>query len=298
MQIAEFRFDRFRCAVYACCWGLGFSLTNVVCADTSVWQVSSGDNTIYLGGTVHLLRSTDYPLPAEYEQAYEASSEIYFEIDMQSMNDPAMVMEMARQLTYSDGRSLKTVLNSEAYTALSEYAAGIGLPQMMLDPFKPGMVVTMLQLMEFQRIGFTPQGVDTYFDEKARADAKSLGYFETIDEQIALLVGMGEGYESEFILLSLENMEEIEELMDAMIVAWREGNKDALAELFVDKMKEEVPQLYDSMLRQRNLKWFPQIQQMLMDSDTEFVLVGAAHLVGEDGLLGLLISSGYQVKQL
>jgi len=298
MQNAEFRFDRFRSAVYACCWGLGLSLTNVVCADTSVWQVSSGDNTIYLGGTVHLLRPTDFPLPAEYEQAYEASSEIYFEVDMQAMNEPAVQMKMATQLTYSDGRSLKTLLNSEAYTALSEYAAGVGLPMMVVEQLKAGMVVTMFQLLEFQRIGFTPQGVDTYFNEKARADAKSLGNFETIDEQIAMLGRMGEGYESEFILLSLEDMEEIEELMDPMIAAWREGNKDALAELFVDKMKEEVPQLYDSMLRQRNLKWFHQIQQMLMDSDTEFVLVGAAHLVGEDGLLGLLISSGYQVKQL
>ncbi len=277
---------------------MGLGLFNGAWADTSVWVITSGNNTVYLGGTVHLLRPTDYPLPEEYEQAYQASSEIYFETDISAMTDFSVQAQMLQQLSYDGDRTLKTVLNTEAYTALSAYADKLGLPLMMLEKFKPGMVVSTLQLLEFQKMGFTPEGVDNYFNTKAIADAKTLGQLESIEQQIGFLAAMGEGNESEFILLSLRDLEETEAVMEEMIKAWREGDNDKLAELFIADMKAEAPELYDSLLLQRNLNWIPQIESMLRDADTEFVLVGAAHLVGDQGLLDLLSRKGFQVKQL
>ena len=273
-------------------------LSNNVSADTSVWEVKFDSNTVYLGGTVHLLRPSDYPLPEEYEQAYQASSKIYLETDLSSMNELSVQTKMLEQLTYQNARSLKTVLNEEAYTALSDYMVEIGMPLMMMENFKPGMVISTLQVMEFQRNGFTPQGVDVYFNNRAIEDAKTLGQLESIQEQIGFLASMGEGNESEFILLSIRDLEETTEIMNDMIAAWRTGNNDQLAAMFVTEMQNEAPDLYDTLLRQRNLNWFPQIEQMLSDSVTEFVLVGAAHLVGPDGLLQLLSRKGYQVRQL
>ncbi|MED5530374.1 MAG: TraB/GumN family protein [Pseudomonadota bacterium] len=273
-------------------------LRNNVSADTSVWEVKFDSNTVYLGGTVHLLRPSDYPLPEEYEQAYQASSKIYLETDLSSMNELSVQTKMLEQLTYQNARSLKTVLNEEAYTALSDYMVEIGMPLMMMENFKPGMVISTLQVMEFQRNGFTPQGVDVYFNNRAIEDAKTLGQLESIQEQIGFLASMGEGNESEFILLSIRDLEETTEIMNDMIAAWRTGNNDQLAAMFVTEMQNEAPDLYDTLLRQRNLNWFPQIEQMLSDSVTEFVLVGAAHLVGPDGLLWLLSREGYQVRQL
>ena len=273
-------------------------LSNNVSADTSVWEVKFDSNTVYLGGTVHLLRPSDYPLPEEYEQAYQASSKIYLETDLSSMNELSVQTKMLEQLTYQNARSLKTVLNEEAYTALSDYMVEIGMPLMMMENFKPGMVISTLQVMEFQRNGFTPQGVDVYFNNRAIEDATTLGQLESIQEQIGFLASMGEGNESEFILLSIRDLEETTEIMNDMIAAWRTGNNDQLAAMFVTEMQNEAPDLYDTLLRQRNLNWFPQIEQMLSDSVTEFVLVGAAHLVGPDGLLRLLRRKGYQVRQL
>ncbi len=273
-------------------------LSNKVSADTSVWEVKFDANTVYLGGTVHLLRPSDYPLPEEYEQAYQASSKIYLETDLSSMGELSVQTRVLQQLTYQDARSLKTVLNEEAYTALSDYMAQIGIPLMTMENFKPGMVISTLQVMEFQRNGFTPQGVDVYFNNRAIEDVKTLGQLESIQEQIDFLASMGEGNESEFILLSIRDLEETTEIMNDMIAAWRAGNNDQLAAMFVTEMQNEAPDLYDTLLRQRNLNWFPQIEQMLSDSVTEFVLVGAAHLVGPDGLLQLLSRKGYQVRQL
>tara|TARA_B110000858_G_scaffold157616_1_gene180457 strand:- start:41614 stop:42441 length:828 start_codon:yes stop_codon:yes gene_type:complete len=267
-------------------------------ADTSVWSVRSGDNVIYLGGTVHLLRPGDYPLPDEFEQAYQASSELYFEADIGSMNDLAVQAQMLQRLTYSDDRALHTVLNDEAYTALSTYTAAAGLPIAMLEKFKPGLLISTLQVLVFQGMGFTPQGVDAFFHARAVDDGKAEGELETVQEQIGFIEAMGEGNESEFILRSLEDLAETAELMEGMIGAWRSGDVEGLSELFVEDLKAEAPELYDSLLLQRNLKWIPQIDSMLLDADTEFVLVGAAHIVGENGLLDLLSQQGYEINQL
>jgi len=267
-------------------------------ADTSVWSVRSGDNVIYLGGTVNILRPADYPLPGEFEEAYQASSELYFETDIASMSDLSVQAQMLQQLTYGDDESLSSILSDEAYAALSAYTATAGLPIAMLNKFKPGLLISTLQILVFQSMGFTPQGVDAFFHTRAVGDGKAEGQLETVQEQIGFIAAMGEGNESEFILLSLKDLAETGDVMEDMIGAWRSGDAEGLSELFVEEMKVEAPALYDTLLLQRNLKWVPQIDSMLQDADTEFVLVGAAHLVGENGLLDLLSQKGYEINQL
>ena len=281
--------------VFVCLFLLSLSQAK---ADTSVWSVRSGDNVIYLGGTVHLLRPADYPLPGEFEEAYQASSELYFETDIASMSDLSVQAQMLQQLTYGDDKSLSSILSDEAYAALSAYTATAGLPIAMLNKFKPGLLISTLQILVFQSMGFTPQGVDAFFHTRAVGDGKAEGQLETVQEQIGFIAAMGEGNESEFILLSLKDLAETGDVMEDMIGAWRSGDAEGLSELFVEEMKVEAPALYDTLLLQRNLKWVPQIDSMLQDADTEFVLVGAAHLVGENGLLDLLSQKGYEINQL
>jgi len=271
---------------------------NTASADSSVWVATSGDDKVYLGGTVHLLRATDYPLPEEFERAYVDSQRLFFETDISSMNDISVQTSMLQQLMYSDARTLTSVLSTEAYEALSNHLNTIGMPIMMMENFKPGLVVSTLQIMEFQKLGFTPQGVDAYFNNRAIDDAKPVGELETVQAQIDYIANMGEGNESDFILLSLSDMQEIATTMEDLIGAWRAGNNNALAELFVDEMKAESEELYESLLVERNSNWLPIIEQMFSQGENEFVLVGAAHLVGEDGLLSMLEAKGYQVEQL
>ena len=275
-----------------------FQLTASVLADAPVWRVTDGMSVIYLGGTVHLLRPEDFPLPEEFELAYEASSELVFETDISSINDLNIQAQMLQKLTYDIDRSLRDVVDTEAYTALDAYMAEVGMPLIMLERFKPGMIVSTLQMLEFQRMGFAPQGVDVVFNIRALADGKAIGALETIDEQIAFLALMGEGRESEFIIMSLEDLKRTSDSIDKMIDAWRTGDSEVLRTLLIDGMLERAPGLYDSLLRQRNLRWIPQIEFMFDDPETEFVLVGAAHLVGEDGILEYLRAKGYEISKL
>jgi uncharacterized protein len=287
-----------RRAMCLCSLLLAFSLSTTGFADSSVWVASSGENKVYLAGTVHLLRPADYPLPAEFNEAYNDSDKLYFETDISSMNDLAVQASMMQQLMYADSQSLRTVLNPEAYAALSDYVSKSGLPMAMLDKFKPGLLVSTLQVIEFQKLGFTPQGVDMHFHNRAMGDGKPTGELEPVQAQIDFIAEMGMGNESEFILLSLRDMEELATSINELVLAWREGNTQHLEEKFIKEMKEESLELYNSLLVERNNNWMHTIEAMFSEAGNEFVLVGAAHLVGEDGLLKLLSNKGYQIRQL
>lgn len=267
-------------------------------ADSSVWRISDGSSHIYLAGTIHLLREQDYPLPSAYETAYQAADRLVFETDIAGMSDLGLQQRMLQQLTYQDGRTLRTVLNDDAYVALEAYTRSIGMPLGMMQTFKPGLLTTTLSVIEFQRLGFTPQGVDAYFYAKATGDAKPRGELESIDDQVAMLAAMGEGYESEFVMHSLADFDQLEDMIESMIQAWRSGDVDLLESRFVAPLLENTPALYESLLVERNEAWLPQIEAMFSQDGTEYVLVGAAHLVGEHGLLAMLAARGYDINQL
>jgi uncharacterized protein len=272
--------------------------TSQVLAQSSVWLATKGNNKVYLGGTIHMLRSSDYPLPTEYETAYTDADNLYFEIDIDQMNDPAAQLGMLQRLMYTDGRTLQTVLDAEAYQSLADYVAKFSMPMMMLQNMKPGMVMSTLELLEFQTRGFTQNGVDVHFHQRAKDDGKLIYAFETVDEQIGFIETMGEGEESEYIMLSLRDLGKIDSDIESMVSIWRNGESEELVDLFVEDMQENTPGVYQSLLLDRNNSWMPTIEAMLDDADTEFVLVGVAHLIGQDGIVQQLRGRGYQLEQL
>jgi uncharacterized protein YbaP (TraB family) len=278
-----------------------FSISLLAGADTgtpsSVWVISSGDQKVYLGGTVHLLRPSDYPLPEQYEKAYQDADKLYFETDISGMSDMGTQARMLQQLTYQDERTLESELNEEAYKALVSYLQTAGLPIAMVQKFKPGLLISTLSVIAMQKMGFSPQGVDAFFNTRAREDGKPVGQFESIDDQIGFLATMGEGYESEYILLSLTDLAKTE-VVAQMIDAWRSGDEDKLITLIIDEMKAQSAELYENILVSRNKHWLPMIEAMFSQQGTEFVLVGAAHLIGEEGLLQLLAGKGYTISRL
>jgi len=275
-----------------------FILSSQTLAQSSVWLATKGNNKVYLGGTIHMLRSSDYPLPFEYETAYSNADNLYFEIDIDQMNDPSAQLGMLQRLMYSDGRTLQSVLNADAYQLLTDYVAKFSMPMMMLQNMKPGLVMSTLELLEFQTRGFTQNGVDVHFHQRAKDDDRPIYAFETIDEQIGFIEKMGEGEESEYIMLSLRDLEKIDSDIESMISIWRNGESEDLVDLFVEDMQKNTPGVYQSLLLDRNHKWMPTLEAMFDDADTELVLVGVTHLVGDDGLVELLRKRGYEVEQL
>lgn len=267
-------------------------------AGSSVWKVTKGDNKLYLGGTIHVLSKSDYPLPAPFEQAYQQSARIVLETDMQKVQSPEFQQAMLQAMMYSDGRDLRQVLSKETYQSLSEFSASRGIPLDRFTKFKPGMVSLVLTISELQRLGFVGTGVDEYFSLKAVKDHKPLGQLETAEAQLAFLSQMGEGQEDEMIAYTLRDIKQLPEQMTSMKDGWRRGDMALLDKVALTPLKKEFPDVYQSLLVTRNNAWLPQIEAMLKNQEVELVLVGALHLVGEDGLLAQLEDKGYEIHKL
>ena len=264
-------------------------------AQSSVWKVSKGGHELYLGGTIHLLKSTDLPLPAEYDKAYKQSQTLVFETDIEGAQTPAFQTMMLQQMMLPTGQTLSSVLSKEAYEKLSAYAQSRGINLQPYEMFKPQMAGLVLTINEYQRLGFTAEGVDAIYAAKAKQDGKAVGQLETLEEQLKFISTAGEGFENEMILQSIKDMEQLPSQISDMMDAWRTGNTQKMYQVGILPMVKDYPSVYDSLLVQRNNNWMPQIEAMLKDKDVEFVLVGALHLAGDDGLLTQLKNKGYKV---
>lgn len=267
-------------------------------ADTSVWEVSRGDARLYLGGTIHALRPSDYPLPGEFQYAYAAADEIYFEVDLKAALDPAFQATALQSYSYNDGRSLYTVLSEEVYSDFYTLAGNFGIPAGALDNLKPSPATTTVLFLKLGNIGFGPQGVEMHFLEQAERDDLFQGSLESLEFQTRLLADLGEGNEDAVVADFVEQIGTLEDYMNEAVNAWREGDIGRIDEYLLTDMAEQFPEDFEAMFTRRNRNWVPQIMAMLDDADTEFVLVGVGHMPREDGLLELLRREGATVRRL
>ena len=274
-----------------------FIFPAVCFSETSVWQISKNGNNLFLGGTIHVLNKNDYPLPVEYGAAFKKSDKLVFETDIEKAKSPEFAQKMAQMLTYPPGKTLKDAINKKTFNKLKKYLAERNIPVENFLSFKPSMVVLVLTVIELQRMGMVDIGVDEYFYTKAKQAGKTIGYFETVEEQLVFLHTMGKGNENEMIMNSINDMNRMQPMMALIKSAWRNGDENKLAEVTLAETIRDYPEVYKTLLVKRNNNWMPHIEKMLTDKKVEMVLVGALHLVGKDGLLQQLRNKGYQVKQ-
>jgi uncharacterized protein YbaP (TraB family) len=267
-------------------------------AATSVWEISKGDQRLYIGGTIHILAKADWPIPRAYDRAYTRASVVVFETDLGAMNTPEVGRRMMQALQYQPPMSLESVLDKPTYAAVKQFFEQRGVPMEKVNRFKPGMVSMMMSMMELERLDQAGEGVDAYYYARARQDHKVVGKLEDVEAQIRFIAEMGQGQENELLRQTMDEAKELPAIMSEMKKAWRNGDADAIDRLMITSMREQTPQVYRSLLVERNRAWLPKIEAMLNTREVEFVMVGAAHLVGEDGLIAQLVRLGYRVRQL
>ena len=264
----------------------------------TVWEIKKGEDVVHIGGTVHLLPITEYPLPSVFTDTYQAADSIVLETKLPTPDDQAGQMAMLKAMAYADGETLSQHLSEQTNESLKQYFSAVGIEFEKLNKFKPGFISSMILNIETQKAGMAGAGVDMYFSQLANQDNKSIEYLETLDFQINMLANMGVGNEEYAIKHNLAEAEEIVPLLKKLIKAWRVGDENAINELALVQMKEQFPSSFKAMMTDRNLDWVPKIEALFNDDDQEFVLVGAAHLVGEDSVIEQLKDKGYKVTKL
>ena len=266
-------------------------------SETSLWKISKNGNELYLGGTIHVLKKEDYPLPVEFSEAFKKSDKLVFETNIEMTKTPEFGQKMTHMLTFPAGKSLKDAISEKTFIKLKKYLAERNIPIESFLNFKPSMIVLVITVIELQKMGMVDIGVDEYFHNKAKQAGKTTEYFETVDEQLEFIRTMGQGNEDAMLMSSIDDMSRMEAVMNTIKTAWLSGDENKLVEVGLIEMMRDYPGIYQSLLVTRNNNWMPHIERMMRDNKVEMVLVGALHLVGKDGLLQQLRDKGYTVKQ-
>jgi hypothetical protein len=264
-----------------------------------VWSVRGEYNTVYLFGSIHVLRPGDVGLPRAAETAYEDAEQLVMEIDMDdpAVADPiAMAAQMQGCAQLPAGQSLTSVLGND-YPAVANYLRESGLDPALLDRFAPWFVSLMALQFEVARRGFDPaHGIEQQVAERAAADHKPILGLETPADQFEVLAGLSLADQKRFLLKTLDETDQTDARLESMLNAWRNGDTVALSRS-LSREFEAFPELYRPLTEDRNRAWATQIADLLDDRDDYLVVVGALHLVGRNSVVDLLRERGYRVTQ-
>jgi uncharacterized protein len=265
-------------------------------AETSLYEIKNAKgDSLYLGGTIHLLKPTDFPLPDEYQYAFDQSQMLVLEADLQKASSPEFGQKMAQVMMYTGGKNLSTELRPEVWKELQDYSTANQVPIGQLMQFKPFMVSLVMVMQEGQKKGLT-QGVDFYFNQQARVMNKKLGELESLDEVMGFMNALNDQDANQMILSTLRDLKKMDEMMATLTTAWKTGDLSIIEKEMLVPMKKEFPQSYQLMVADRNNKWLQKIEAMFATAEKEMILVGSLHLVGDDGLLKQLRQKGYQIN--
>ncbi len=277
-----------------CCWVLALGLLRCLTAlaASPVWAIHGDHNTVYLAGSVHLLKANESALPSAFDRAYAGSHTLVMELDLGKVDPTAAAGWMMEHGMLTEGKDLHAIIGDERYRRVSTEAARLGLPMEMANQLAPW--VLGLQLMELQ---YAQLGFDSQSEHRAQADGRPTMGLETMTEQLGLFEALTPQEQAKFLDLVVTEMRDVGSDTQAVIAAWRAGDAAKLAALLGDEYKS-FPTLYRSLVTERNRRWVPQIEKLLHDKDNYFVVVGALHLVGPGGLLELLRQDGFKPEQL
>ena len=261
----------------------------------ALWVIKDADSTLYLFGSVHVLRPTTGWASPRVEAAFDSASDIWFEIS--NPDDQAAVMPLIQQHGLSPETPLSSRLTPEENVELEAAAQAMGASAAQLQPMKPWLAALSLSVAPLVKAGYDPKsGVELVLKTRAEAAGKPIHGFETIDKQIGILAGLPEDVQMAFLRETLKDYENAVTMLDTMVEAWAKGDVATLDRVMVEEMKEASPALYQALLVDRNTDWANQIQTLLEGSGTAFIAVGAGHLTGDESVQAILQQRGVTVE--
>lgn len=270
---------------------LGF-VPDIAVASSCVWKITGPNGGIlYLGGSVHALRKSDYPLPAGYNSALDACSRLVFEDDPKA--EVRATKDLLRAGTYLKGDSLRNHVNPRTYGYLRRFFALVNISEKEFSKYRPWLINILLSSPSSEHWQL---GVERYLQRRAKG-SKPISGLESAREHNSFFVDLSDREAEALLLILFINAGQTDADGGDIIHAWRRGDADALSRMVRDSFRD-FPSLGRRLIDVRNRNWLPKIEDYLRSGQTYFVVVGAGHMGGADGLLALLRARGYKIEQL
>ncbi|MGE5529110.1 MAG: TraB/GumN family protein [Patescibacteria group bacterium] len=259
------------------------------------WEVKSGQTTVHILGSIHMMQKDMYPLSAPIEEAFTKADKLVVEIDAEAHASELQTLILKNGI-YPSNDSLKNHITPETYALIEKKAAEYGLNMSVLNACKPWYIATLLSVLGLQKAGYLPEeGVDLYFLKKAKAVTKAVVELESVEFQINLLTTLDELVLED----TVRELDRMEEIIGGFTSAWKKGDAKVIEDLtFVDLDDPLLSEFYERFYFARNRAWAEKIAGFLQGKEKYFVVVGAGHAVGPKGLIELLKTKGYSATQL
>ena len=266
-------------------------------ADPALWVIRDADSTLYLFGTIHVLRPGIVWRTPRIQAAFDSATDVWVEVE--NYDDQAAMGPIMQRHGLSLTRPLSSLLTAEEFAHLDVAARSIGATAEQMNLVRPWLAGIVLSIAPLTKAGYDPaSGVERVLGADAKAAGKSIHGFETMEAQIGAIAGLPETDQLALLRATLEDYDNAVTVIDDMVAAWSAGDVAALDRLVVEDMKAESQVVYQTLLVDRNADWVPQIQNILAGSGTAFIAVGAAHLAGDDSVQAMLQAKGVTVERL
>jgi uncharacterized protein YbaP (TraB family) len=275
-----------------------FAPATAATARDFMWKVTGKKGTVYLIGSVHMLTEDFYPLSKAFEEAFKDSDLLVEEADLAEMLAPQSQMQMLSRGMLPSSQTLDTVVSPQTFALVTRRTAELGLPLEPLKRFKPWSLALMLAQLEWQKAGFDGElGLDRHFYDRARREGKAVQGLETTEFQISQFDGIPMAEQERLLVDTLNDLDTEMANLSTLAQAWKAGETPTVERIVLEDLKKD-PQMYQRLLVARNSNWMPKLEALFARPGRAFVVVGAAHLVGPDGLIALLQAKGYRVEQM
>ena len=289
---------RTRFALLAAALALLLAAAGAGAIEGPFWKVSGRAGAAYLLGSVHFGTDAIYPLDRAIEDAFARSDRLAVEVDLQSVDNHALMVWITEHGAFTDGSSLSDKLPPGTWKLLRRRADQFQVPVGAFAFQRPWLAAFSMTALALTRNGFREElGIDRHFLLRA-SGKKPVVELESVQEQMGLLAGLPPEVEAHFLHMTLENLADGQDAFERLFKAWKSGDAGAI-EAQTDEMRRGPygQVLYSRLIEERNEKMALRISELLGDGGTTFVVVGAAHLVGHNGVAARLGSLGYRVER-
>ncbi|RYE02498.1 MAG: TraB/GumN family protein [Sphingomonadales bacterium] len=251
-------------------------------ADPAIWVVKDADTTVYLFGTVHVLKPGLSWFDEAVKAAFDKSDEVVLE--MIEPAAPEMQGLIAKFGINTTGVKFTDKLSEANRAKLATAAADLGIPAEMLDAYEPWLVAVMASMAPLPKLGYDPEsGAERTISAAARAANKPLIGLETVEQQLGYFDTLPESLQMKYLVSTLNDYDKTGAMLDKMVTQWSAGDPVALGETMNEGMREN-PELGKLLLADRNARWAEWIEKRMAKPGTVFVAVGAGHLAGGDSV--------------
>lgn len=265
-----------------------------------LWKATRDRDSIYLLGSIHVGRPDMYPLSVSVMDAFNKSEVLMVEVNTEAADQ----LELARQINnvgmYPEGTTLEKQIPLEIWDKLVATAKALNVPELLLQRQKPWLVSLTLATSMMSKSGYqTDYGIDKHFLKQATAANKEIVELESITSQMELFSNLSDQEQLSLLTNSLEEMQQGSLLLDKLVTAWIKGDYQTIEKVSRESMgiDSKNSRLYKALIVNRNHSMANKIIQAAQDHRKYYVVVGAAHLVGEQGIPEILSSRGFSIEE-